>query len=54
LQDLNVNKGSGPMAYYLLHLRLQNHYLFFLTDILQERFSRQVEGFIRYSDIEKR
>jgi hypothetical protein len=43
LQDLDVNKGSGPMAYHrsflrTVHLVLQNHYHFFLTGIWQRAF----------------
>jgi hypothetical protein len=37
LQDLDVDKSSGPV-----HLLLQNHYLFFLTDHTLLRYSRKV------------
>jgi hypothetical protein len=50
LQDLDVNKGSGPDG-----IPSQNHYHFFFTGLWQPTgFSRQVEGVIRYSDIQER
>jgi hypothetical protein len=60
LQDLDVNKGSGPNG--IPPIILKNCASAFARPLSllvkqvfgSERFSRQVKGFIRYSDIQER
>jgi hypothetical protein len=54
MQDLDVNKGSSPGGKPLIILN--NCAAAFAKPMVygNERFSRQVEGFIYYSDIQER
>jgi hypothetical protein len=50
LLQLDVNKGAGPAVHPLLRV----HFLLFLTDLIDMWFSRQVEFFLRDTDIQER
>jgi hypothetical protein len=59
LQDLDVNKGSGPDGIPSIILKncasaFAKPLSLFLTGLWQRALDRQVEGFIRYSDIQQR